>query len=72
MVSKNKQVRLKVIEAPSIDPVVTAPPTLKASDHTIEYICGRCDAPLLHAENDQVHSLTIQCKKCGRYNRTED
>jgi hypothetical protein len=39
---------------------VTAPPALKASYHTVEYLCGGCDALVLHAEDDQVHSLTIQ------------
>ena len=72
MASGKKQQKLRVIAPPSIGPVVTAPPVLKASDHTIEYLCGHCEAVLLHAEPDQVHGLMIHCTKCGRYNRTDD
>jgi DNA-directed RNA polymerase subunit RPC12/RpoP len=64
----NKRVPLRVIKAPRVGHVMDAPPTLKASDHTIDYMCGRCEAILLHAEEDQVHGLIIRCTKCGSYN----
>jgi DNA-directed RNA polymerase subunit RPC12/RpoP len=62
---------LTVIGPPALGPVVSAPPVLNASDHTIEYVCGHCQAALLHAEEDEIRNLQIQCTRCGRYNRTE-
>ena len=67
----NKRKPLRVISAPAIGPVVSAPPPLIASTHTVDYTCGRCDAVLLHAEEDQVHGLVIHCQKCGSYNTTD-
>jgi DNA-directed RNA polymerase subunit RPC12/RpoP len=66
-----KVIALKVIDAPPIGPVVRAPPVLKASDHTIDYTCGKCGTLLLHAELDQIHNLNILCTKCGSYNSTD-
>ena len=66
-----KKVRLKVIPAPRLGPVVTAPPVLIASIHTLDYTCGKCDAVLLHADDGQVHNLMIQCTACGSYNTTD-
>ena len=68
---QNPKLRLKVVPAPSIGAVVTAPPVLIASTHTIDYSCGYCDATLMHAEAEQVHNLMIQCTKCGSYNSTD-
>jgi DNA-directed RNA polymerase subunit RPC12/RpoP len=65
------KVSLKTVTAPGIGPVVSAPPVLKASDHTIEYACGRCATVLLHAEDGQIHNLTIRCTQCGSYNSTD-
>jgi hypothetical protein len=64
----NKRVPLRVIKAPRVGHVMDAPPTLKASDHTIDFTCGHCEAVLLHADEDQVHGLIIRCTKCGSYN----
>jgi DNA-directed RNA polymerase subunit RPC12/RpoP len=64
----NKRIPLRVIEAPRVGHVMDAPPTLRASDHTIDYTCGRCEAILLHADEDQIHGLIIRCTKCGSYN----
>jgi hypothetical protein len=72
MADEKKRIRLRVIKPPALGPVVSAPPVLNASDHTVEYTCGHCDAALLHAEPDQVHSLTIRCINCGCYNRTDE
>jgi DNA-directed RNA polymerase subunit RPC12/RpoP len=69
--SKNRVVPLKVIDAPAVGPVVSAPPVLKASDHTVDYTCGKCGALLLHAEDNQVHNLQIHCLMCGSYNSTD-
>ena len=67
----HRKVSLKTITAPAIGSVVSAPPPIKLSDHTIEYACGHCGVILLHAEEGQVHNLTIRCSKCGSYNSTE-
>jgi hypothetical protein len=69
--SPHRRISLKVITAPVVGrPVVNAPPVLKASDHTIDYACGNCDAVLLHADDGQVHNLVIHCVECGSYNLT--
>jgi predicted RNA-binding Zn-ribbon protein involved in translation (DUF1610 family) len=62
---------MKIIPAPAIGSVVSAPPLIKLSDHTVEYACGRCGVILMHAEEDQVHNLTISCSECGTYNTTD-
>jgi hypothetical protein len=54
--SPHRKISLKVISAPATGPVVSAPPVLKASDHTIDYACGNCGAVLLHAEDGQTQS----------------
>ena len=63
--------RLEVITAPATGHVLDAPPVLRASDHSVDYTCGRCDTVLLHAEVGQVHGLLIRCAVCGSYNATE-
>ena len=69
--SKNRVVSLKIIDPPAIGPVVSAPPVLMASDHTVDYVCGKCGTVLMHAEENQVHNLHIHCLMCGSYNATE-
>ena len=44
---------------------------LVASEHSVDYICGRCAAVLLHADEGQIHGVLIRCAKCGSYNLTE-
>jgi ribosomal protein S27AE len=68
--SSNPKISLKIISAPSVGPVVSAPPVLIASTHTVDYTCGSCGIVLLHAEDEQIHNLQIQCTKCGAYNTT--
>jgi DNA-directed RNA polymerase subunit RPC12/RpoP len=67
----NRKISLKIITAPKAGHVVDAPPVLMASDHSVDYICGQCGTTLLHAEEDQVHSLLIRCTSCGSYNATD-
>lgn len=62
---------LKVVDTPKVGAVVTAPPILTASTHTIDYCCGQCSTVLMHAERDQVHNLLIKCAVCGAYNSTD-
>jgi predicted RNA-binding Zn-ribbon protein involved in translation (DUF1610 family) len=69
---KNQRVRLSLMEAPKMGHhVVSAPPVLSASSHTIDYVCGKCGVVLLHAERGQVHNVTIKCIECGSYNSTD-
>jgi hypothetical protein len=69
--SEHLRIRLKTVAAPSTGPVVSAPPILNASDHTIDFTCGTCGAVLMHAEEGQVHNLTILCTACRSHNSTE-
>jgi predicted RNA-binding Zn-ribbon protein involved in translation (DUF1610 family) len=69
--SKHPQVSLRLVTGPGLAALVTAPPILNASDHTIDFICGNCGTILMHAEQGQVHNLTILCKSCGSYNSTD-
>ena len=62
---------LKIIPEPGMGAVVGAPPILNASDHTVDYCCGQCGTVLMHAEDNQVHGLTIHCTNCGSYNSTD-
>jgi predicted RNA-binding Zn-ribbon protein involved in translation (DUF1610 family) len=48
-----------------------APPVLKASEHSVDFTCGRCGAVLLHADEGQVHGILIRCTNCESYNSTD-
>ena len=67
----HQRVSLKLIKAPKIGAVVTAPPVIIASTHTVDYCCGYCAVVLMHAEPGQVHNLHIRCTQCGSYNSTD-
>jgi DNA-directed RNA polymerase subunit RPC12/RpoP len=71
-IMENPQRTLRVVEARGIENVVDAPPILIASSHTIDYVCGNCRTVLLHAEDNQVHGLSIHCTQCGACNATDD
>jgi hypothetical protein len=60
------QIRLKTIVGPGHMGLVSAPPILNASDHTIDFTCARCGAVLMRADN-----LAILCTGCGSYNSTD-
>ena len=70
--SEHARISLKIVPA-LLDglSVVNAPPVLNASDHTIDFICGNCGTVLMHAEDGQVHNVTICCAQCGSYNSTD-
>jgi uncharacterized Zn finger protein (UPF0148 family) len=61
------RIPLKVVTAPAIGVVLEAPPALVASEHSVDYTCGRCGTVLLHADEGQVHG----CANCGSYNSTD-
>jgi DNA-directed RNA polymerase subunit RPC12/RpoP len=67
----DRKIPLQVVTAPSVGVVLNAPPVLRASDHSVDYTCGRCDTVLLHADEDQVHGILIRCANCGSYNSTD-
>jgi phage FluMu protein Com len=65
------RVSLKLVQAPKIGAVVTAPPVLIASIHTVDYCCAHCATVLMHADAGQVRNLLIKCTACGSYNSTD-
>jgi DNA-directed RNA polymerase subunit RPC12/RpoP len=65
------KISLKVVHAPAVGVVLNAPPVLRASEHSVDYTCGRCDTVLLHADRGQVHGILIRCTNCGSYNSTD-
>jgi DNA-directed RNA polymerase subunit RPC12/RpoP len=71
MTGRNKTISLKAVTAPATEIVLDAPPVLVASDHSVDYTCGRCNTLLLQAEEGQVRGFLIRCTKCGTYNLTD-
>jgi DNA-directed RNA polymerase subunit RPC12/RpoP len=68
MTTRNKIISLRIVTAPATGIVLDAPPVLIASDHSVDYACGRCSTILLHAEEGQVRGFLIRCTECGTYN----
>jgi len=66
-----KTISLRVISAPPIGHVLKAPPVLEASNHSVDFACGRCGTILLHADENQVYGLLIHCTQCRSYNATD-
>ena len=66
-----RKISLKVIIAPATGIVLDAPPVLTASEHSVDYVCGRCGTILLHAEENQVRGVLLRCANCGSYNSTD-
>ena len=66
-----RKISLKVVTAPAVGVVLEAPPALQASEHSVDYTCGRCATVLLHADEGQVRGILIHCTKCGSYNSTD-
>jgi DNA-directed RNA polymerase subunit RPC12/RpoP len=62
---------LQLIDAPKFGAVLTAPPVLVFSKHTVDYYCGHCSTVLMHSEPGQINNLNIRCTKCGSYNSTD-
>ena len=65
------RIPLKVVAAPAAGVILKAPPVLKASEHSVDFTCGRCGAVLLHADEGQVHGILIRCTNCESYNSTD-
>ena len=66
-----RKIALRVATTPAIGVVLEAPPVLTASEHSVDYTCGRCGTGLLHADEGQVHGILIRCTNCGTYNSME-
>jgi len=71
VMAERRKIALRAIKAPGVGSVLSAPPILEASGHTVDYTCGRCGTILMRAELDQVHNLLIHCTRCGTYNSTD-
>ena len=70
--SKNPRSILTLVPNPFTGHAIDAPPVLMASTHTTDFVCGKCETVLMHAEEGQVHSMFIHCTACGSYNSTEE
>jgi DNA-directed RNA polymerase subunit RPC12/RpoP len=69
-VAINPQVKLNIVTARAVGHVLEAPPAFQASEHSMDYVCGKCNAVLLRAEANQVPGVVLRCKGCGTYNAT--
>jgi predicted RNA-binding Zn-ribbon protein involved in translation (DUF1610 family) len=66
------KISLTIVPASSVVHFAEAPPTIVASEHSVDYTCGTCGTVLLHAEEGQIFGLTIHCTQCGSYNSTDN
>ena len=66
-----RQKTLKVVRAPLIETVPTAPPALEAPNPTVECKCGNCGAVLIRGDENKAHPLMVLCISCGSYNSTD-
>jgi hypothetical protein len=66
-----KTFKLKVIEAPRTEQVISAPPPVVASDQSNHYLCGHCGTLLVVAESNQLHGLVVRCRECGSHNAVD-
>ena len=62
---------LKVVPAPLIEGVPTAPPVLAAPKPTVECRCGKCGAVLIRWDEGRAYPLLVHCVCCGSYNSTD-
>ena len=65
------QKTLKVVPAPLIEGVPTAPPVLEVPNPTVECKCGNCGAVLMRGEEGKAYPLLVHCVSCGSYNSTD-
>ena len=63
----HRRISLKTIAAPAIGAVVSAPPVLNASDHTIDYSCERCGTAI--KRESFMNRSSYFCPKCQRLPR---
>ena len=65
------QKTLKVVPAPLVEAVPSAPPALELANPTVEFTCGNCGAVLIRGDEEKVHPLVVLCNSCGSYNSTD-
>jgi hypothetical protein len=65
------QKTLKVVPAPLVETVPTAPPALETPNPTVECTCGNCGVVLMRVDESKVSPLMILCLSCGSYNLTD-
>ena len=65
------QKTLKIVPAPLVEGVPSAPPTLEEPNPTVEFKCGNCGAVLMRVDEGKVYPLIVLCISCGSYNSTE-
>jgi hypothetical protein len=65
--------KLKVVPAPLVETVPTAPPALEVPPNpTVECKCGKCGAVLMRADESKAYPhLMVHCISCGSYNSTD-
>ena len=68
---ERKRETLRIVDLPVGRHILSAPPILIASTHTVDYCCGNCGTVLLHADTYQVHNVVIHCMECGSCNSTD-
>jgi hypothetical protein len=66
-----RQKTLKVVPAPLIEAVPSAPPALETPNPTAEFRCGNCAAVLMRWDEGKVYPLMVRCVCCGSYNATD-
>ena len=62
---------LKVVPAPLVEAVPSAPPVLEMPNPTAEFTCGNCGAILMRADEEKVYPLMVLCSSCVSYNSTD-
>jgi hypothetical protein len=68
----HQRTSLKLVTPPFVGRAIDVPPILNASDHTVDFVCGTCEAVLMYGEHGQVHNVTIRCLTCRSYNTTNE
>src|SRR4051812_38702177 len=63
---------LRVVPAPLVETVPTAPPALETPNPTVECKCGNCGAVLMRVDGNKARPLMVHCISCGSYNSTDD
>ena len=56
---------LKVIRAPLVETLPSAPPALELPNPTVEFTCGNCGAILIRGDEEKVYPLVVLCNSCG-------
>ena len=55
-----RKIPLTVVTAPATGVDLEVPPVLIASEHSVDYTCGRCGTVVLHANEGQVHRVAAE------------